>query len=142
LNSYSDSGFLVSLYNPDTNSPRAARILATLSPPVLLTPLSQLEIDNALAQRLFRKEDTATQIRAAQSRIAEHIRVGLLAPVPMPEKAFTLARQIAERRTPLLGNRTLDILHVACAVLLNADIFLSFDDRQLRLAVAEGLRTL
>jgi hypothetical protein len=27
-------------------------------------------------------------------------------------------------------------------VLLNAGIFLSFDDRQLRLALAEGLRTL
>jgi hypothetical protein len=116
--------------------------LATLPPPILLTPLSQLEIDNALALRLFRKEDTAVQIRAAQGRIAEHIRTGLLALVPMPEKAFPLARQIAERRTPLLGNRTLDILQVACAVLLDVDIFLSFDDRQLRLARAEGLTTL
>jgi predicted nucleic acid-binding protein len=142
LTSYSDSSFLVSLYNPDANSPRAARVLATLPPPILLTPLTQLEVENALALRLFRKEDTTAQIRAAQGRIAEHVRMGLLAPAPIPEKAFVLARQIAERRTPRLGNRTLDILHVACAALLEVDIFLSFDDRQLRLARAEGLKTL
>jgi hypothetical protein len=142
LSSYSDSSFLVSLYNPDPNSPRAVTILATLTPPILLSPLSQLEFDSALARRVFQKEDTAIQVQVAQARIAEHIRAGILSPVSMPDEAFALARRIANHRTPLLGNRALDILHVACALLLDADLFLSFDDRQLRLARAEGLKVI
>jgi predicted nucleic acid-binding protein len=38
-----------------------------------------------------------------------------------------------------LGIRTLDSLHVACALELNVKRFWSFDDRQRKLAKATGL---
>jgi predicted nucleic acid-binding protein len=37
--------------------------------------------------------------------------------------------------------RTLDTLHVACALELKADRFWTFDERQAKLAKARGLKT-
>jgi predicted nucleic acid-binding protein len=41
--------------------------------------------------------------------------------------------------TPRLGCRTMDILHVACAVEIGASAFLTFDKRQAELARFAGL---
>ena len=46
---------------------------------------------------------------------------------------------MARRRTPPSGTRTLDVLHVASAVKLQADMFYTFDRNQEKLASAEGL---
>lgn len=43
---------------------------------------------------------------------------------------------------PTLGCRTLDILHVACATVLNADVFVTYDKRQRALALVAGLNVL
>jgi len=59
----------------------------------------------------------------------------------MPENVYARAEQIARRYGSRLGVRTLDILHVTSAVLLRAEMFLSFDLRQLNLARALGLKT-
>lgn len=41
-----------------------------------------------------------------------------------------------------LGIRTLDVLHVACACELKASAFLSFDERQRKLAERSGILVL
>jgi len=46
------------------------------------------------------------------------------------------------RSTLRLGCRTLDILHVACAIQLKVVSFVSYDERQRSLADEEGLRVL
>jgi predicted nucleic acid-binding protein len=40
-----------------------------------------------------------------------------------------------------LGTRSLDIFHVACALELKSRYFLTFDQRQQKLASAVGLKT-
>jgi len=54
-----------------------------------------------------------------------------------------LGRQILVLRGVMatLGVRTLDSLHVACALELKAERFWTFDERQARLAEAVGLNT-
>jgi predicted nucleic acid-binding protein len=59
----------------------------------------------------------------------------------MPENAFELCADLARRYGPKLGTRTLDSLHVACALELKAERFWTFDERQAKLAKAVGLRT-
>ena len=41
---------------------------------------------------------------------------------------------------PTLGTRSLDLLHVAAALVLDTKVFFSFDDRQRKAAASEGLK--
>jgi hypothetical protein len=66
---------------------------------------------------------------------------GFLAPTPVPsDDLHTKARQLSDRYTPALGTRSLDLLHVAAALVLGARDFFSFDDRQRKAAAGEGLK--
>lgn len=137
---YADTSFLVSLYSPDIHSTPAAAAIARLRATVFLTPLGELELLNALELRVFRKEASASEIRLVKAQLEEHIASGFFSPQAMPATVYERARQISRRRTAAQGLRTLDILHVASAILLKGERFLTFDQRQERLAKAEGLR--
>ena len=66
---------------------------------------------------------------------------GVLQFVHFPSSALETAIDLARRHGPTLGNRTLDSIHVACALELGAGRFWTFDERQARLAEAAGLNT-
>ena len=59
----------------------------------------------------------------------------------MPENAFELCADLARGYGPKYGMRTLDTLHVACALELKAERFWTFDERQAKLAKAAGLKS-
>jgi predicted nucleic acid-binding protein len=141
LRAYADTSFLVSLYSLDVNSPRAASEVSRLKPTVLLTPLGELELANALELRIFRGEASRGEIKAAHVKFREHVERGFFSLQAMPTVVYERARQIARRRTANAGLCTLDILHIASALLLNAEIFLTFDARQLKIAGLAGLLT-
>lgn len=139
MTGYADTSFLVSLYVLDVNSALAATGMRRASLPILTTPFGELELTNAISLRLFRKELKATEIKAAHNIVNKDVEAGVLQVKPIPNAAFERARQIARRRTPRLGTRTLDVLHVALALQFGAKVFYTFDARQAKLAVAEGL---
>lgn len=58
-----------------------------------------------------------------------------------PSRAGETNIDLARRYGPTPGVRTLDSLHVACALELKAERFWTFDERQVRLARAAGLDT-
>lgn len=66
---------------------------------------------------------------------------GLWEITDFPLPAFETGTELARRFVSTLGTRTLDTLHVACALELKATRFWTFDDRQAKLARAAGLRT-
>jgi predicted nucleic acid-binding protein len=134
-----DTSFLVSLYVFDRNSPRASARLREVSLPILLTPLLETEISNAFFLRMFRKESIEEQIKISSELFRKDVHEGIFESRALNGEVFQHAREIAERSTPKLGTRTLDLLHVASAVVLRADGFFTFDKRQARLAKAEGL---
>jgi predicted nucleic acid-binding protein len=72
----------------------------------------------------------------------DDIAAGIWQKEPLPERAFDVCADLARRHGPKLGVRTLDSLPVACALELKAERFWTFDDRQAKLARAEGLKTL
>jgi hypothetical protein len=139
LSAYADTSLLASLYVPDGNSTEAARRMQRLSLPVLITPLGELELMNAVQLRLFRKEVSPSEARAANAAFRADLHDGVFAMRPLPEEVYTRARQFAFRWTARLGTRSLDILHVAAAIVLHADAFHTFDERQRKLARAAGL---
>jgi hypothetical protein len=73
--------------------------------------------------------------------LREHVETGFFSLQAMSPAAYERARRIARRWTARTGLRTLDIMHVASALLLQAEMFLTFDQRQLKLARSEGLIT-
>ena len=107
--------------------------------PILLTALGELELTNAIALRLFRKELLPSKVKAARALLAKDLVDGVLSVRPLPVVIFERAKQLALKRTPQLGTRTLDVIHVASALLLQADTFFTFDRNQKKLAAAEGL---
>ncbi len=136
---YADTGFLISLYGQDANSP-AANAAVEARPAFLLTPLIEAEILNAIELCVFRNQWTRKEAAAAlddfqHDRTAGHFRTEPLSP-EIWETAFDLAR----RHTANLGIRTLDLLHVASVKVLKPDVFFTFDQRQRSLARAERLR--
>ncbi len=66
---------------------------------------------------------------------------GLYRKSSLPEGAFEVCADLARKYAPALAMRTLDSLHVACALELKADRFWTFDERQAKLAKARGLKT-
>ena len=76
-----------------------------------------------------------------EQRFQQHRESRLWVEVDLPEKAFEHCAQLARRRAAKLGVRTLDTLHVAAALQLKAERFWTFDERQKKLARAEGLKT-
>jgi predicted nucleic acid-binding protein len=55
-------------------------------------------------------------------------------------KALERAADLSREPTPKLGTRTLDVLHVASALVLGSRSFVTYDERQAALAKAVRLR--
>lgn len=138
---YPDSSFLVSLVCKDTNSAGALAYMARAKEPLVFTPLHRIEARNALRNIAGRREISEPDRRAAFLQIDEDVRDGLLVPTPVNwTDVFRRADELSEKHAAADGQRTIDLLHVAIALESSAQIFLSFDKRQRRLAKAAGLK--
>lgn len=142
MSAYADTSFLVSLYILDANSAQAADRMQRMQLPVIVTQFSELELINALQLRLFRRELPPAKIRAAYATFREDVAGGILSFIPTSDAIYTEARRISRRWTRTLGTRTLDVIHVASALVLRADAFHTFDERQRKLARAVKLTAL
>jgi len=80
-------------------------------------------------------------VRAAWLHFEQDRIRGIWTEVVLPEGVWGSSILLAQRFGPTLGIRTLDSLHVACALELRADKFWTFDERQAKLAEAVGLDT-
>ena len=138
---YADSGFVVSLYRPSESlSPKAQREIRRAPAPVFLSPLSLLEIRNAFNLAIQRGEIGEGEREAVMTDIARQIERGFfrLAEVSQAD-IYALAHELSNRHTPNLATRSLDLMHVAAALLVKARVFLTTDTRQAKAAQAEGL---
>jgi predicted nucleic acid-binding protein len=142
LTSGVDPSFLFSLYVLDVNSAAASAKMRRAALPLLLTDVGKVEILNAVGLRLFRKELRPAEAKKVYGLFRQDIEQGVVQIVPLPAAAYQRAEQIARTHTPLLGTRTLDVLHVAGALVLKADAFYTFDQKQAGLATAVGLTIL
>ena len=138
---YADTSFLVSLYAPDANSAKAAARMRQPEAVLLLTPFVELELTNALHLRIFRRELTVAEVRAAYRAFQHDVAAGVFSTQPVPSAVYEQAKRMARRYTPALGVRTLDVLHVATAVVLRAEALWTFDANQAKLAKAVGFET-
>ena len=112
-----------------------------LLPSVWITPLDRAELAHAISQYVFRGNLSPPEAQRAWSDFQQDCVEGIWTLVGFPEGIWATSISIAHKHGPILGVRTLDSLHVACALELGAEKFWTFDDRQARLAEAVGLDT-
>ncbi len=138
---YCDSSFLASLYvTTDVFNPQARKEAAKFTSAIPYTLLNELELLNALRRGLGDGSlDQAAHDAVIRDIDADEADVLLERAALNQIKLYEKARELSKKHTPALACRSLDILHVASAVVLGAQKFASFDHRQRKLAAAVGL---
>ncbi|MGB5420544.1 MAG: type II toxin-antitoxin system VapC family toxin [Desulfobacterales bacterium] len=138
---YVDTSIIVKLYIKEKYSRNASNWLKENNEAVPLTSFHELEFINAIHLKLFRIETTPQTIRQIMARFDEHEKKGIYYRPPLDWSAvFIHAIDLSKTHSASLGSRALDILHVASALSIHADKFLTLDDRQSQLADLAGLK--
>jgi predicted nucleic acid-binding protein len=106
-----------------------------------MTPFNSAEVENAIFQEVFLKRLSLLEAQRTSADFHRDILSGVWSPIEFPINAWSICMTLARQYGPTIGVRTLDSLHVACALELKADKFWTFDDRQAHLADAVGLDT-
>ena len=147
---YADSSLIVRLVTGESGAQQAAAAYRRLGRPSLFyLPLHALEVENGIRQRAFHERrvlPSGQRARIAQERDAALARLAALVTrgalkelVVDMDLAMDRARALSTTHSEKTGARAIDLLHVACALLLESEVFLTSDQRQAALARAEGL---
>ncbi|MCX6957131.1 MAG: type II toxin-antitoxin system VapC family toxin [Verrucomicrobiae bacterium] len=139
---YCDTSILASIYLEDSHSKKAMQWLQNAVLPIPLSLFSELELMSAIQQRLFRKEITQTEVLKCHYYFQKNLNQGVYKRVTLEGKEYSQALQLVRNYTSSIGCRTLDVLHVASALLLNIQEFVTCDVRQKLLAETAGLRVI
>ena len=150
MRTYADTSFIVKLVTTEPGSEAAMAEFRRLKfARLFFLPLHALEVTNAIRQRAFHlrrslsSNERANIVRerdAALARIERWLGRGWLTDAAADcDEALQRARTLSEKHTDRLGCRGFDLLHVALALELKCELFLTSDRLQGELARAEGL---
>jgi len=147
MSAYPDTSFLYAIYRKQVNSPRAAAFFRKMPEPLTASSLLLYEFRQSVRFQgcLFAQDNRkgfswalgATLLKTLQADLAAGVLV--VATVDWSD-VQNIAERLSSQYTLAGGHRALDILHVATALHLGADDFLTFDQNQRVLALAEGLK--
>jgi hypothetical protein len=108
-----------------------------------VTHHGRTEIVNAICRAAFLEQLDQNRLAEALADLNSDFALGHLQQAEILwGAALNRAVELSQRYTPRLGTRSLDVLHVACALELKLHHFLTFDRRQQQLAAAVGLRVI
>ena len=138
---YVDPSALSRLYVHQEGSREMAEWRARRRGPLPVTHHGRTEIVNAIALAVFRKHLTAELGEEAWSLLEDDFAQGNLRQADILWRAsLDRAAGLSREFSPELGTRTLNVLHMACAMELGTRWFLTFDERQEAPAKSAGLR--
>ncbi|KAF0244278.1 MAG: PilT domain-containing [Planctomycetota bacterium] len=140
---YVDPSALRSLYLHDDRSRRFCDWRRRTGGALLLTRHGYGELVNSVALAVFRRVVPRATAQAAMDDMDQDVAEGRLRLVDLLwRRTLDRAVMLSKAHTPDLGTRTLDVLHVAAALVLEMTTFVTYDERQARLARAVRLRVL
>jgi predicted nucleic acid-binding protein len=148
---YADSSVILRLITGEPGAQQAGAEYRRLERPSLFyLPLHALEVENGIRQRAFherrvlpsgQRAGISQERDAALARLVGWVKRGALKELVLDmDSAADRARQLSATHSEKMGARAIDLLHVACALLLESELFLTSDQRQAALASGEGLR--
>ena len=144
---YPDTSFLWAFYRKQANSPQAAAHFAKMPEALHVASPLLFEFRKSVRWQTFlhlqdpsEGYDKPTAL-AALSKLHVEIASGAVVVVPVEwADVASIAERLSAQYTWTEGYRGFDLLHVATALHLGASEFLTFDEKQKKLAEAEGLR--
>ena len=140
MNCYYDTGLLLKLYTDEPESGAVQAFAVENAQPIPFLSLHQSECASALHLKAFRGECSVAHANRALADIQEDLRAGVLhAFLPDWEAVWRQCTDMAQSHAHLIGCRTLDTLHVACALELGFRHFVTSDARQTALAERAGM---
>jgi hypothetical protein len=141
LKAYADSSFIVALYLQQQSSAVAAAFMQRHGKPLPFTAWHQLETRNAIRLAVFHKLIDSTQSKTQLKQMDADLRnETLLVHTPVDWVALLReAEKLGAAHAEDSGCRSGDLVHVAAAMELGFDLFLTFDKRQRKMAKAAGL---
>jgi predicted nucleic acid-binding protein len=140
MDAYFDSAVIVKLYVSEATSPDAIRLVGAYVAPYWLTQWQASEVKNAIRVKAFRKEITAGEMNMSLAAFEQDITTGRWQrPIYAAAMVEQKAEELSASHAAVTGCRTLDIIHVAAAVVIGASEFVTFDARQGAVAKQAGL---
>ncbi len=138
---YTDPSALLKLYLNEPESRAMATWRAKLPGPLAVTHHGRVELINGISLAAHRRFLSDSAFAAALSALDDDFEAGRYRQTDLLwRSALKRAGEISRQHTPVLGTRSLDVLHVASALELGLRRFVSFDERQQNLARAVGLK--
>lgn len=136
---YLDTSALLKLYIREDGSELVQTLISSQPHPLPIWEIQEAELINAMRLKVFWKDITLDQADTQIALFQNRRKRGLyffpdIDRISLMQRFHQLSIQ-----TPNLGSRTMDILHVACALEIGATQFITFDQRQSTLAKLSGL---
>jgi predicted nucleic acid-binding protein len=142
MRAYADTSFIAALYHPGEMTRKAVACMSSQQEPLVLTEVQLAETRNSFRLRVAHKRSSSKEVFRALAQFDRDISEGISEFVPTDwPRTFEEFEKISRKFTEQSGHRFADILHVASALILETRIFLTFDQRQARLAKALGMKT-
>jgi predicted nucleic acid-binding protein len=140
---YYDTGVILKLYADEPDSDAARAFVIRRKEALYLSSLHVAELTSAMRLKQFRGECEAGQVAKALTHLDEDFRAGVLKALPVEwDNAWKRCRALSDAHAATSGCRTLDAVHVACAILAPAAEFITSDRRQRQLGKLAGLRVI
>jgi predicted nucleic acid-binding protein len=143
---FPETSFLCALYRMQEQTPQAIDLRESIADPLPVSALVLFEFRQSVRLQVrlhrgnpqlgFGSKEGLAMLRDLQSDLSTGVLEVLPADWP---GVFYLAEMLSAKHTERGGHRFADILHVATALQLGADTFLTFDANQRSLAEVEGL---
>lgn len=136
---YLDTSAFLKLYIRERGSEVVQGIVTSQFDPLPLWDILRAEMLNAFRLKVFWNEIDESEADRLIGLFDERLARGQYFAMDVDRHQLLTAFGKFSAQTPTSGCRTMDILHVACALQLEPLHFVSFDARQRSLAVAAGL---
>ncbi|HXP59207.1 MAG TPA: type II toxin-antitoxin system VapC family toxin [Dongiaceae bacterium] len=147
MSCFPDTSFLCAIYRRQDNSAVAAAFFQSLRQPLPVSGLLLYEFRQSTRLQIWlhgqnaRKGFPEEQGKQALADLDSDLEGGVVELMPVDWlEVLRLAERLSAAHTKTGGHRAMDILHVATALVLSAESFLTFDANQRKLARAEGMK--
>lgn len=137
---YLDTSALLKLYVMEDGSKEVQALLESQPAPLPISEILEMELCNALKLKVFWGDLTAEQSDEQIQYFRNRKKRGLYYYPEVNRSTLMAEFKVLSERTPHLGCRTMDILHVAYANIYGANQFITFDAKQRKLAEEAGLK--